>query len=256
MSARYRRSQCAAISFAWMSWVSWAVEEVSFGLETGSGFRCRFGFGHTGFIKNPPFVVVTNNKEHSLNGWWQNTEKNNVKTRKKWKRNEHTPPNCREKRSCWTNKLHTANEWATRTAKERQSPTSKGLRGPGFYTTIIPFYLVLYYSTVPANAQRPPFIPIYIYIFLHALTFACLSLSFSVPHPVPTATILGGPDLHVDKGSTINLTCTVKFSPEPPAYIFWYHHEEVIKAYCYFTVPQNWPLEVRSSQLLEKIKFI
>ncbi|XP_029405350.2 peroxisomal membrane protein PEX14 isoform X2 [Bactrocera dorsalis] len=45
---------------------------------------------------------------------------------------------------------------------------------------------------------------------------------------VPTATILGGPDLHVDKGSTINLTCTVKFSPEPPAYIFWYHHEEVI----------------------------
>lgn len=45
---------------------------------------------------------------------------------------------------------------------------------------------------------------------------------------VPTASILGGPDLHVDKGSTINLTCTIKFSPEPPAYIFWYHHEEVI----------------------------
>lgn len=44
---------------------------------------------------------------------------------------------------------------------------------------------------------------------------------------VPTATILGGPDLHVDKGSTINLTCTVKYSPEPPAYIFWYHHDEV-----------------------------
>ncbi|XP_059217072.1 uncharacterized protein LOC106088346 [Stomoxys calcitrans] len=45
---------------------------------------------------------------------------------------------------------------------------------------------------------------------------------------VPTATIQGGPDFHVDKGSTINLTCTVKFSLEPPAYIFWYHHEEVI----------------------------
>ena len=44
---------------------------------------------------------------------------------------------------------------------------------------------------------------------------------------VPTATILGGPDLHVDKGSTINLTCTIKYSPEPPAYIFWYHHDEV-----------------------------
>ncbi|XP_058839733.1 uncharacterized protein LOC131695233, partial [Topomyia yanbarensis] len=44
----------------------------------------------------------------------------------------------------------------------------------------------------------------------------------------PTATIIGGPDLHVDKGSTINLTCAVKYSPEPPAYIFWYHHDEVI----------------------------
>ncbi|XP_068082347.1 zwei Ig domain protein zig-8 [Anabrus simplex] len=45
---------------------------------------------------------------------------------------------------------------------------------------------------------------------------------------VPTAQILGGPDLHVDKGSTINLTCIIKYSPEPPAYIFWYHHDEVI----------------------------
>ncbi|XP_057670115.1 junctional adhesion molecule A-like isoform X2 [Diorhabda carinulata] len=45
---------------------------------------------------------------------------------------------------------------------------------------------------------------------------------------VPTAQILGGPDLHVDKGSTINLTCSIKFSPEPPAYIFWYHHDDVI----------------------------
>lgn len=43
----------------------------------------------------------------------------------------------------------------------------------------------------------------------------------------PTALILGGPDLHVDKGSTINLTCTVHFSPEPPAYIFWYHEDNV-----------------------------
>ncbi|KAL0279222.1 UNVERIFIED_CONTAM: hypothetical protein PYX00_000827 [Menopon gallinae] len=45
---------------------------------------------------------------------------------------------------------------------------------------------------------------------------------------VPTASILGGPDLHVDKGSTINLTCTIRYSPEPPAFIFWYHHDEVI----------------------------
>lgn len=44
---------------------------------------------------------------------------------------------------------------------------------------------------------------------------------------VPSARILGAPDLHVDKGSTINLTCLIQFSPEPPAYIFWYHEDEV-----------------------------
>ncbi|XP_049821780.1 uncharacterized protein LOC109597310 isoform X3 [Aethina tumida] len=45
---------------------------------------------------------------------------------------------------------------------------------------------------------------------------------------VPTADIIGGQDLYVDKGSTINLTCLIRFSPEPPAYIFWYHQDEVI----------------------------
>nr|XP_018909923.1 PREDICTED: kin of IRRE-like protein 3 isoform X2 [Bemisia tabaci] len=45
---------------------------------------------------------------------------------------------------------------------------------------------------------------------------------------VPTASIIGGPDLYVDKGSTINLTCTIRYSPEPPQYIHWYHHDEVI----------------------------
>ncbi|XP_052748900.1 zwei Ig domain protein zig-8-like isoform X1 [Galleria mellonella] len=44
---------------------------------------------------------------------------------------------------------------------------------------------------------------------------------------MPSARILGGPDLHVDIGSTINLTCLIQFSPEPPAYIFWYHEDEV-----------------------------
>ncbi|XP_055677705.1 protein sidekick-like isoform X2 [Lutzomyia longipalpis] len=45
---------------------------------------------------------------------------------------------------------------------------------------------------------------------------------------VPTATILGAPDIHVEKGSTINLTCSIKYSADPPAYIFWFHHDEVI----------------------------
>ncbi|XP_055846537.1 zwei Ig domain protein zig-8 isoform X2 [Episyrphus balteatus] len=54
------------------------------------------------------------------------------------------------------------------------------------------------------------------------------SFSVNLNIVVPTATILGGPDLYVDKGSTINLTCAIKFSPEPPTHIFWYHQDKVI----------------------------
>lgn len=44
----------------------------------------------------------------------------------------------------------------------------------------------------------------------------------------PMATIMGGPDFYVQKGSTINLTCTIRLGPEEaPAYIFWYHQDEV-----------------------------
>ncbi|XP_071552081.1 opioid-binding protein/cell adhesion molecule homolog isoform X2 [Panulirus ornatus] len=40
--------------------------------------------------------------------------------------------------------------------------------------------------------------------------------------------VLGGPDLYINSGSTINLTCVVKHSPEPPPYIFWYHESELL----------------------------
>lgn len=45
---------------------------------------------------------------------------------------------------------------------------------------------------------------------------------------VPMAMILGGPEMYVGAGSTINLTCSVHFSSEPPAYIFWYYNENVL----------------------------
>ncbi|CAL4065147.1 unnamed protein product [Meganyctiphanes norvegica] len=44
----------------------------------------------------------------------------------------------------------------------------------------------------------------------------------------PKADIIGAPDLHVDKGSTINLTCIIAHSPELPNYIFWYHNGKVV----------------------------
>ncbi|XP_035719845.1 zwei Ig domain protein zig-8-like isoform X1 [Vespa mandarinia] len=44
----------------------------------------------------------------------------------------------------------------------------------------------------------------------------------------PKTEILGAPDLYIDRGSTINLTCIILQSPEPPAYIFWNHNNAII----------------------------
>nr|XP_053631834.1 uncharacterized protein LOC128688150 [Cherax quadricarinatus] len=44
----------------------------------------------------------------------------------------------------------------------------------------------------------------------------------------PETRVLGGPDLYINSGSTINLTCIVNHSPEPPPYIFWYHENELL----------------------------
>lgn len=51
-----------------------------------------------------------------------------------------------------------------------------------------------------------------------------INLNIIVPH----VRIQGSPDLHVNQDSTINLTCVISYSPEPPAYVFWYHNDEVV----------------------------
>jgi len=43
----------------------------------------------------------------------------------------------------------------------------------------------------------------------------------------PVTDIIGGPELHINRGSTINLTCIVKFAPEPPPTVIWSHNREV-----------------------------
>ena len=58
---------------------------------------------------------------------------------------------------------------------------------------------------------------------------SCLFL-FTVPH----VRIQGSPDIHVDQGSVINLTCIISSTPEPPVYVFWYQGEKV----CY-AIPYN-----------------
>ncbi|XP_050686768.1 hemicentin-1-like [Eriocheir sinensis] len=44
----------------------------------------------------------------------------------------------------------------------------------------------------------------------------------------PQTVVLGGPDLYINAGSAINLTCLVKHSPKPTPYIFWYHDDVML----------------------------
>jgi neurotrimin len=44
----------------------------------------------------------------------------------------------------------------------------------------------------------------------------------------PVTEILGGPGVYIEEGVTMNLTCIVKDSPEPPQFIFWYHNHQVM----------------------------
>lgn len=53
--------------------------------------------------------------------------------------------------------------------------------------------------------------------------YKVLCLLFSEPR----TDIIGGPEIFIDRGSTINLTCIVLHSPEPPSYIFWNHNNAV-----------------------------
>ncbi|KAK0073114.1 hypothetical protein PV325_010261 [Microctonus aethiopoides] len=45
---------------------------------------------------------------------------------------------------------------------------------------------------------------------------------------MPITEIAGGPDLFINKGSTINLTCLVRHAPEPPTSMIWSHDEHAI----------------------------
>lgn len=46
--------------------------------------------------------------------------------------------------------------------------------------------------------------------------------------PVSRAKILESPTLYLSSGTTLNLTCIVRDTPEPPDYIFWYYNGQVI----------------------------
>uniref|UniRef100_A0A182MYX6 Ig-like domain-containing protein n=1 Tax=Anopheles dirus TaxID=7168 RepID=A0A182MYX6_9DIPT len=52
------------------------------------------------------------------------------------------------------------------------------------------------------------------------------SMFLSVVEPITT--IVGVPDLYINTGSTVNLTCIVRNSPEPPSTIMWTHNNQEI----------------------------
>ena len=54
----------------------------------------------------------------------------------------------------------------------------------------------------------------------------------------PYTEILGGPNIYLEEGFTMNLTCLVRDSPEPPQYIFWYQNEQVNKYWVFLY--SNW----------------
>ncbi|KAL0270742.1 UNVERIFIED_CONTAM: hypothetical protein PYX00_008045 [Menopon gallinae] len=61
-----------------------------------------------------------------------------------------------------------------------------------------------------------------------------ISTTPPIGHPVyltvvePITEILGGSDLFINTGSTINLTCLVRYAPEPPPAIVWSHDRKII----------------------------
>lgn len=61
---------------------------------------------------------------------------------------------------------------------------------------------------------------------LNKFNLICTRLLFHL-FAEPSTEIISGPDLYIESGSTINLTCVVYNSPEPPAYIFWNHNNAV-----------------------------
>lgn len=61
-------------------------------------------------------------------------------------------------------------------------------------------------------------------ICLYYLQVVCFA-----PLLEPETIISSGPELFIQAGSTINLTCTVRHTPEPPISITWSHGEQVKK---------------------------
>lgn len=75
---------------------------------------------------------------------------------------------------------------------------------------------------------RSSFAALTLHTFIYSAACTCImhTKCFCMK-PEPSTEIIGAPDLYIETGSTINLTCVIENSPEPPAYIFWNHNNAV-----------------------------
>lgn len=71
------------------------------------------------------------------------------------------------------------------------------------------------------------FMAFYLYFFCHHHFFSFYDYWWWSSTTVSRAKIVEGPTLYLSSGSTLNLTCMVKDTPEPPDYIFWYYNGQV-----------------------------
>ena len=72
-------------------------------------------------------------------------------------------------------------------------------------------------------------------------------MCFSGCLAVPSAHILNAPELYIDEGSRLQITCVVSPTPKPPEYIFWYHRGEVSSTTFYPQINQN-QVQINQSQ--------
>lgn len=89
-------------------------------------------------------------------------------------------------------------------------------------------YIFFYLDGIAVLLLLPCIFFLSILPLLHQIIYTKKKINFMGKQtPEPSTEIIGSPDVYIESGSTINLTCVIEDSPEPPAYIFWNHNNAV-----------------------------
>lgn len=79
--------------------------------------------------------------------------------------------------------------------------------------------MLFFFHFISFHFQKIILIIIHRYILIYVFFFYFVE---------PITSIVGEPEMFIDKDSTMNLTCVVRHSPEPPTAIYWTHDDEVL----------------------------